>query len=380
MSLFGHEHERFRTEVRAYIAAELTPRADEWEGARGFPRSVFPQLGARGYLGLTVDPCHAGRGLDFGYNVVLAEELPRSKMMGLTLSVLTQTNICIPLLAMVGNEEQKQRFLTPAVRGEMIGAFALTEPHSGSDLVRMVECTALDLGDSWEITGEKKFITNGPIADFVIVLARTKNERTVTSLSLIIVPTGTPGFQVKAVLEKLGIHSSPTGWLLFDRCRVPKRYTIGKPHLGFFYADRNLMIERLTGGVAAVAAADLAIRDTIEHLRERQAFGRPIIRLQAVRHRLSELSAQLEACRSLVYAVAERFRDGHIDPKRICMIKLYVYDTVQRVVEQCIQYQGGHGFLEESLIARLYRDVRVLTIGAGSSELMKDLIASYLRM
>jgi len=281
---------------------------------------------------------------------------------------------------MVGNDEQRQAFLAPAVRGEMIGAFALTEPDGGSDLVRMVECTALDLGDSWEITGEKMFITNGPIADFVIVLARTRNDRTTTSLSLIIVPTNTPGFRVKAVLKKLGIRSSPTGWLLFDRCRVSKRYTIGKPNLGFFYADRNLMIERLTGGVAAIAAADLALKDTIDRLRERHAFGQPIIRLQAVRHRLSELSAELEACRSLVYAVAEHFRNGHIDPKRICMIKLYVYETVQRIVEQCIQYQGGHGFLEESLIARLYRDVRVLTIGAGSSELMKDLIASYLRM
>jgi len=214
----------------------------------------------------------------------------------------------------------------------------------------------------------------------VIVLARTKNERTATSLSLIIVPTSTPGFRVNAVLKKIGIHSSPTGWLSFDRCRVPKRYTIGKPHLGFFYADRNLMIERLTGGIAAVAAGELAIKDTIARLRERVAYGQPIIRFQAVRHRLSELSAQLEACRSLVYAVAERFRDGHIDSKRICMIKLHVYETVQRIVEQCIQYQGGHGFLEESLIGRMYRDVRVLTIGAGSSELMKDLIASYLRM
>lgn len=380
MSLFADEHDRFRTEVRAHITNELTPYADEWENAGTFPRSVFRQLGARGYLGLTIDPRHGGRGLDFGYNVVLAEELPRSGMMGVTLSVLTQTNICIPLLSMVGSEEQKETFLAPAVRGEMIGAFALTEPHGGSDLVRMVECTALDLGDSWEITGEKKFITNGPIADFAIVLARTKNERTVTSLSLIIVPTGTPGFRVKAVLKKLGIRSSPTGWLVFDRCRVPKRYTIGKPHLGFFYADRNLMIERLTGGVAAVAAAQLAIDDTIQGLRDRSAFGQPLIRLQAVRHRLSELSAQLEACRSLVYAVAERFRDGHLDAKRICMIKLHVYETVQHLVEQCIQYHGGHGFLDESSIARLYRDVRVLTIGAGSSELMKDLIASYLRM
>ncbi|HVN87394.1 MAG TPA: acyl-CoA dehydrogenase family protein, partial [Candidatus Binatia bacterium] len=180
--------------------------------------------------------------------------------------------------------------------------------------------------------------------------------------------------------KKLGARSSPTGWLAFDRCRVPKRYTIGKPHLGFFYADRNLMIERLIGGVAAVAAAQLALDFTIERLRNRMAFGQPIISLQAIRHRLSELAAQLEACRHFVYAIAERFRDGHIEAKEICMIKLHVYETVQHIVEQCIQYHGGHGFLEENWIARLYRDIRLLTIGAGSSELMKDLIAGYLRL
>lgn len=330
-----------------------------------FPPLHFQGLWRAGPSGLTYDPRYGGRGLDFGYNAVLAEELPRSNMMGFTLSVLAQTNICTPLLAMVGTEEQKEEFLVPAIRGEQIGALALTEPSGGSDLIRMIDCTARDCGDTWEISGEKKFITNGPVADFVIVLARTKEERTTTSLSLIIVPTRTPGFSVKAVLKKLGLRSSPTGWLAFDRCRVPKRYTVGKPHLGFFYADRNLMIERLVGGIAAVAAAQMAMDDTIEHLRHRQAFNQPIIRLQAVRHRLSELAAQLESCRRFVYSVADRFRDGHIEFKEICMIKLHVYETVQHVVEQCIQYQGGHGFLEENSIARLYRDIRVLTIGAG---------------
>jgi len=378
--ILGSEHKAFRAEVREFVQSRLAPFAEEWEAAEAFPRSVFHELGERGYLGLTYARELGGGGLDFGYNVVLAEELPRSGMMGLTLSILAQTNICTPVLAMVGTEDQKKEFLAPAVRGEKVGAFALTEPSGGSDLIRMIECVAVDHGDEWEISGEKKFITNGPIADFVIVLARTREVRTTTSLSLIIVPTATPGFRVKQVFKKLGARSSPTGWLAFDRCRVPKRYTIGKPHLGFFYADRNLMIERLIGGVAAVAAAQLALDFTIERLRNRMAFGQPIISLQAIRHRLSELAAQLEACRHFVYAIAERFRDGHIEAKEICMIKLHVYETVQHIVEQCIQYHGGHGFLEENWIARLYRDIRLLTIGAGSSELMKDLIAGYLRL
>lgn len=380
MSLFGPEHERFRARVRRLVEAELTPHADEWERARSIPRDVFRLLGAEGLLGLGHARAWGGQELDFGYTVAFTEELARSRMPGLGLSVIAQTNIVPPLLARLGTDEQKHAFLAPAIRGEQIGAFAVTEPTGGSDFVRAVQCTAVDDGDFWVVTGEKKFITNGPIADFVVALVRTRPEPGPGSLTLLVVPTDTPGFRVRESLRTLGMHTSSTGWLTFDHCRVPKRFTLGRPHLGYHYAAQNLLEERLVGGVGAVAVAALALADTIAHLQGRRAFERRLADLQAVRHRVAELAADVEMARRFVHAVCETFRDGRVEAKEICMIKFRVYELVQRVVERCAQLHGGMGFLEESWIARAYRDVRVLSVGGGTSELMKDLTAAYLRL
>jgi alkylation response protein AidB-like acyl-CoA dehydrogenase len=380
MSLFSAAHRTFRDRVRAFVSEHFTPHAEDWEQRASFPRSVFSELGTEGLLGLTHSPRYGGQGLDFGYNVVLAEELPRSRMMGLTLSIIAQTNIFPPLLATLGTEEQKTEFLAPAIRGDKIGAVASTEPTGGSDIVRAIQCTAEGDGDFWVISGEKKFITNGPIADFVIVLARTRPEYSTNSLSLIIVPTNVPGFRVKETLRKLGMHTSPTGWLAFDRCRVPKRLTLGKPHLGYFYVARNILEERLIGGASGVALADLVLRDTIRYLQGRAAFNQRLADLQSVRHRIAEMAAEIEISRRFVYSVCESYRDGKVEAKEICMIKFHVFEMVQRVVERCLQLHGGYGFLEENWITRVYRDARVLSVGGGASELMKDLVASYLRL
>lgn len=380
MSLFTPAHEQFRARVRDYVETQLTPHADAWEAAGGFPRAVFRDLGARGYLGITHAPSYGGLGLDFGYNVAFAEELPRSKMLGLSLSIVAQTNIFPPLLARLGTEEQKRDFLAPAIRGEKIGGVASSEPTGGSDIVRAVQCTAEDDGDSWVISGEKKYITNSPIADFLIVLVRTRKEIGINSLSLVIVPTDTPGFRVKETLRKLGMHSSPTGWLEFDRCRVAKHLTIGKPNLGYHYVARNILEERLIGGAAAVATADLALHDTMAYLRQRVAWDQPMSSLQVIRHRIAEMAAEVEASRRFVHSVSESYRDGKVEAKEICMIKFLVFETVQRVVERCLQLHGGFGFMEENWLSRAYRDVRVLSVGGGASELMKDLVAAYLRL
>lgn len=380
MPLFGSDHEEFRGRFRAFVESELTPHADDWEQRCYFPRDIFREFGRRGFLGLNRDPAFGGQGLDFGYNVVLAEELARSKMMGLTLSILGQTNIYTPLLERLGTPDQKAEFLLPTIRGDIVGALGVTEPSGGSDIIGMVRTQAREDGDYWVISGEKKFITNGPIADYVIALVRTRPEGGPYSLSLVIVPTNLPGFRVKEELKKLGLRTSPTGWLQFEDCRVPKALTLAKTHLGHFYLARNILEERLVGAVAALAATWLVLEDTIKHLRTREAFGRTLSKLQAIRHRMSEMAAQHEACRRFTYSVCESFRDGKVEAKEICMIKFLVYEAVQRTVEQCLQYHGGHGFLEENWIARMYRDARALTIGAGSSELMKDLVAGYLRL
>ena len=380
MSLFSKDHEAFRTRVRAFVEQRLTPHADVWEEENAFPRSVFLDLAREGFLGLTHPREYGGQALDFGYNVVLAEELPRSKMMGLALSVIAQTNIFPPLLATLGTAEQKQEFLVPAIRGEKIGGVASSEPAGGSDVVRAIQCTAVDDGDFWVVTGEKKWITNGPIADFLIVLVRTRPEHTINSLSLLIVPTDTPGFRVKETLRKLGMRTSPTGWLAFDGCRVPKRYLLGKPNLGYFYVARNILEERLVGGASGVAVAGLVLHETIAYLQQRAAFGTTLSQLQAVRHRIAELAADVESGRRFVHSICESYRDGRVEAKEICMIKFHVFEMVQRVVERCLQLQGGQGFQEDNWMTRVFRDARVLSIGGGPSELMKDLVAGYLRL
>lgn len=380
MTLFTQRHDTFRKEVRAFIETRLTPHADEWEIEGSLPRSLFVELGNQRLLGLTHDPKYGGAGLDFGYNVVLAEELPRSKMMGLTLSVIAQTNIFPPLLSTLGTEEQKEAFLAPAIRGEKIGCVASTEPTGGSDIVRSVQCTAEDDGDFWVISGEKKYITNAPISDFLIVLVRTRPERTIHSLSLVIVPSDTPGFRVKETLRKLGMRTSPTGWVEFDRCRVPKTLTIGRPHLGYHYVARNILEERLIGGASAVSLAQIILSETIRYLQGRTAFERRLADLQAIRHRVAEMAAEIEVSKRFVHSVAESYRDGKVEAKEICMIKFQIFEIVQRVIERCLQLQGGYGFLEENWMTRAYRDARVLSVGGGASELMKDLVAGYLRL
>ena len=380
MTLFGEAHEAFRQRLRAYVESQLTPHADEWEERCVMPRSVFSELAGEGFIGMSRDPKYGGQGLDFGYDVVLAEELPRSKMPGLSLSVVLQNSLVVPLLAWQGTDAQKREFLAPAIAGKRIGAVASTEPDGGSDILRGTRCEAVSDGDHWVLTGEKIYITNGPIADFVITLAKTRETVSPTSFSLIIVPTDTPGFRVKESLRKLGMYTSPTGWLVYDACRVPKRYTLGKTNVGFFYHTQNLLEERLMAGICSVSLANLILEDTVRHVQRRVVYDSPLATLQTVRHRIVEHATEVEMARRFVYSVCERYRDGHVDAKEICMIKFRVVDMLQRLVTDCMQLQGGTGFLADNWITRVYRDMRVLSLGGGVSELMKDIIAGYLRL
>lgn len=378
--LFTDAHNEFRVGARRFVESILAPRVDGWERDEALPRELFREMAAGGLLGLNYARECGGLGLDFSYNVVLAEELARCRAMGVVLSIFAQAHFVPPLLALLGTEDQKKAFLGPVLRGELVGAVASSEPTGGSDIVRSIRCSAVDGGDYWVINGEKKYITNGPIADFVVTLIRTRAEQSINSLSLVIVPTSVEGFSAKPILGKLGVRSSPTGWLEYRNCRVPKSLTLGRTNLGYHYVARNILEERLIGGVAAVSLADLALSETIGRLRAREAFGSTLSRLQAVRHRVAEMAAEIEVSRRFVHSVCEAFQRGVVEAKEICMIKFYVYEVVQRVVERCLQLNGAAGFLEENWIARAYRDVRVLSIGGGASELMKDLVAAYLRL
>jgi acyl-CoA dehydrogenase len=380
MSLFAEAHEAFRCRVRDHVERHLTPHADEWERQAILPASVFRALGEHRFLGVSRSPEYGGQGLDFGFDVVLAEELPRSKMPGLVLSVLAQNSLVAPLLSSLGTERQKREFLAPVIRGEKVGGVASTEPTGGSDIIRATRTHAVSDGDFWVVNGEKTFITNGPIADFLITLVRTREGEGTATFSLLIIPTDTPGFRVRKTLEKLGMHTSPTGWLEFENCRVPKDLTLGKPHLGYFYHTQNLLEERLITGVCAAAIAALVLEETIAFLRQRIAYGQPLSRLQTVRHRVSELATNVEMSRRFVHSVCTSFRNGTVEAREICMIKFKVIEMLQDLVGECLQLHGGYGFMEENWLTRVYRDVRMLSLGGGVSELMKDLVAGYLRL
>jgi citronellyl-CoA dehydrogenase len=380
MSLFTEAHQSFRRRVRQFVNTRLTPNADRWEREAVFPPELFRELGKAGLLGLGHDRRYGGQELDFGFDIVLAEELARCKAAGLALSIVAQNHFFMPLLARHGSEQQRREFLAPAIRGEKVGALASTEPGGGTDIVNAIRCEARDHGDDWVICGEKKYITNGPIADFIVLLARTRPEPSTTSLTLIIVPTDTMGFRVRETLRTLGLHTSPTGWLEFDNCSVPKSLTLGRQNLGFFYATQVFLVERLIGSASALALASLALEDTITYLRNRVAFGEPLSQMQVIRHRVSEMAAEIEMARRFVYSVCESYKQGVVEAKEICMIKFQVPELVQDVIRRCLQLHGGYGFLEDNWLARAYRDARFLTVGGGATEAMKDMVASYLRL
>lgn len=380
MTLFSDSHQLFRAGVRAFVEERITPSAENWERAGEFPRALFLELADKDLLGVGCSSRYGGKELDFAHDIIIAEELTRCKATGIVVSIMAHNHFFVPLLSMYGTEEQKREFLVPAIRGEKVGAVASTEITGGTDVVNALECTAEEDGEAWVISGEKKFITNGPIADFVVTLVRTRPQKTTTSLSLVIVPTDTPGFEVRERLRTLGLHTSPTGLLRYNGCRVSKRFTLGKPNLGFFYAGQIFLIERLVASASAIALASLALEDTISYVRHRIVFGQPLSQLQAVRHRISEMATELEIARRFTYSVCEAYRDGVVQAKEMCMAKLHVGEMVQRVIHQCLQLHGGYGFLEDNWLTRAYRDVRFLTIGGGATEAMKDLVASYLRV
>jgi len=359
---FSAANERFRAEVRAFVEREWQPHADRWERRRGFPREVIAACGQRGYLSL--DPWR---------NAVLAEELPRCESLGVALSVFVQSNLVAPLLEKLGTPEQKDAWLKPLVRGELMGAMAVSEPVAGSDFASMKSAARVVRGQ-FVLNGRKTYITNGSCADFLIVAARTTD-----GLSLLIVPAKTRCVRVRK-LDMLGLHTSAAGELSFADCHVPTSNLLGGQGAGFGYIQEALNRERLLGGLAVVAWAQYALEKTREFARTREAFGKPLAKFQAIRHQFAEMATLLEAARQLNYATFVRWVEGDDVTKQIYMIKLFSYQSVQRVIEQCLQIHGGAGYLAECWVSRFYRDARALTIAAGTPEIMRDLIATHLRL
>jgi acyl-CoA dehydrogenase len=370
---FTEDHAAFRRTVRDFCERELAPHARAWDEAHEFPRELFRRFGELGLLGIRHDPEHGGSGLDYWYVVAYAEELVRSRNSGLNMAMLVQGEMATPVIGELGTPEQKREFLAPAIRGERIAALAISEPDTGSD-VASIRTTARRAGDDLVVNGAKMWITNGARADFLTMLVRTGGDGH-EGLSLLLFPTDTKGFQVSKKLEKVGNPSSDTAVLYFDECRVPARYLLGEEGQGFYHVMTNFQGERLVAAIQAVAGMQQMVEDAIRYGEERSAFGRPIVKFQVWRHRLAEHLTAIEAARWLTYRACDLFDRKEVAVKEISMAKLFACDLAQRVAYDCMQLHGGMGYVLETDIARAWRDVRVMTIAGGSSEIMKELIA-----
>ena len=367
------EHDLFRKTVADFCAKELAPHSREWEEAGIFPKELFKRFGELGFFGIKYPESLGGSGLDFWYVTAYCEELVRARNAGLGMAMLVQGEMATPIIADIGTEAQKQEFLAPAIAGEKIAALGVSEPDGGSD-VASLRTTARREGDEYVINGAKTYITNGTRADFITLAVRT-GEEGYGGISLLLFPTDVKGFEVSQSLHKLGNKSSDTGLLYFQDCRIPARYLLGEENQGFYYIMQNFQGERLVGGITAVAAMQQMWDDAVAFAKERKAFGRPVIKFQVWRHKLAELLTQIEAGRQLAYAAVARFiAEGAAAVDAVSMAKLYNTDLAQQVAYECLQIHGGAGYIEEYDIARAYRDVRLWTIGGGSSEVMKEII------
>jgi alkylation response protein AidB-like acyl-CoA dehydrogenase len=370
---FTADHEAFRRTVRDFCEKELAPHAREWDEAEEFPKSLFKTFGELGFFGIRHDPAWGGSGLDWWYVVAYAEELVRCRNAGLAMAMLVHGEMAIPVIGEIGTDEQKREFLAPAIRGDQIGALAISEPDAGSD-VASIRTTARRSGGDLVVNGSKMWITNGARADFLTMAVRTGGEG-YEGISLLLFPTDTRGFQVSRKLEKVGNPSSDTAVLYFDECRVPERYILGEENQGFAHIMMNFQGERLVAAIQAVAAMQLMLEDALRYGKERRAFGRPLLGFQAWRHKLAEHMTAVEAARWLTYRACDLFDRRQMALREISMAKLFACELAQDVAYDCMQLHGGMGYVLETGIARAWRDIRVMTIAGGTSEIMKEIIS-----
>jgi len=377
---FTAEHELFRKTVRDVVEREIEPHIDEWEAAGSFPaHELFPKLGAVGILGLEYDPAYGGQGADHSYTVIYGEEMGRAGCGGIPMAVSVQTDMATPSVHRFGTHELKQRYLAPAIRGEMVTAIAVTEPDAGSD-VAGIRTRAVRDGDEWVINGTKLYITNGTQADWLCLLARTSEVDAADGgryrgMSQIVVPTDTPGLTVSRKLDKLGNRSSDTAELSLVDVRVPVANTIGEIGRGFQQQMAQFQNERMIAAYMAIGSMQSAIARTIAYVNEREVFGQPLGSNQYVQFSLAELAAEVDVARHYNYACADAYCRGEDTTRFATIAKLRTGRLNRRVADVCIQFHGGIGYMEETWTARYFRDSRLLSIGGGADEVMLRILA-----
>ncbi len=369
--------EAIRSQTREYVEREIVPRAEAWEDG-GVPREVLDEMGRLGFFGLRVPEEYGGIGLGTLASVVFAEELGRSTFGGFSITVLVHTDLATPYVLHFGTDEQKARWLPALVSGEVLTAIGVTEPDAGSD-VAALRTTARREGEGFVLNGTKMFTTNGGIADLVFIAAKTdpvaKGSR---GISIFAVEKDTPGFKASRALNKMGWHSSDTAELILEDVWVPEGNLIGEENQGFYYIMSNFQNERLAIMGQALGEAQRALELTIEHVKNRTAFGATLWQKQAIRQRLAQRQAEIDAGRQLTYHAAWLTEQGEDAVREVSEVKAYVGEMVNRVLYDCVQFHGGMGYIAETAVERLYRDVRIASIGGGATEVMLDEIAKRL--
>ena len=378
---FNEQHETLRKTVKEFAEKEIAPFAEKWDEEEIFPREIFKKAGDLGLLGIRFDEAFGGSNLDYWYTVAYAEALTYSKSAGVNMALMVQSDMATPVINDLATKEQKEEFLGPAIRGEMIAALGVSEPSVGSDVANLKTTAKKVAGGDYLINGSKTFITNGTRADFITLLTRT-GDAGFGGVSIFLFPTTLPGFSVGKKLKKIGNKASDTAELAFDNVRVPARYLLGEENMGFVYLMNNFQSERLIAAVAACAGMKRMIAQTIQYGTEREAFGRPLVKYQVWRHKFVELLSLVEAAQQLTYYACElynreKFHGGRAAVKEISMAKLVACDLMQRVSYDCQQFHGGYGYMTEYDISRAWTDARLLTIGGGTSEIMKEIIAKF---
>ena len=384
---FTEEHELFRKQVRKFAEEELGPHADEWEKEGIFPRWVFEKAGELGILGAHYPEEVGGMGGDLWHSVVKAEELYRCGSGGVVLSLLVQADMCTPVINKLGSKWQKETFLKPALEGKKIGAIGVSEPNAGSDVAN-IRTTAKRDGKHYVINGSKTYITNGTRCDFITMLAKTNPDAGYGGISMFIFPTDTPGFGVSKKLDKLGNLASDTAEIFFEDCRIPEECLVGQEGAGFMYLMQNFQSERLIGATAALAEGKRALDRSVAWGKERTAFGKPLMKREVWQHKFVDLYTRLEAAQALNYKACHAYNEdcyvkgGDVSfetGKLVSMSKLLAGDVVNDIMDTCMQFHGGMGYLEELWVARAWRDQRLLRIGGGTSEVMKYMISKAMQ-
>ncbi|MFZ1488337.1 MAG: acyl-CoA dehydrogenase family protein [Ilumatobacteraceae bacterium] len=374
-TLFEETHELFRESVSAFVQREVLPNVERWEQAGIVDRQLFATAGKHGFFGVDVPEELGGGGVrDFRYNMVFGEELVYAGAAGVALGLTLHNDICMPYFTHLTSPEQQRRWLPAICRGELITAVAMTEPGAGSDLASITTSATRD-GDEYVVNGSKTFITNGINADLVVVAVRTDPTDRHGGLSLLVVERDMPGFERGRNLSKVGLHSQDTAELYFSDVRVPVANRLGEEGHGFKMLMRNLAQERLSIAVTGVAAARAALGWTVAHVKERRAFGQPLLALQNTRFTLAEMATEVEVAQAFVDRCVEALNSGELEPETAAMAKWWCTELQGRVVDAGVQLHGGYGYMLEYPIARAYADARVTRIFGGATEVMKEIIA-----